>query len=214
MQLKDVRPESFVKQIRCDRCGSLCELGEVEFHEFVSIDLKAGYASIFGDGNDIQVDLCQCCLRLTLGPWLRVSGPAANQVLMQEKLNRFDPFRHGGEFPTDAAESFQKPEDLPVQERPALNASLVLSQWLVPASRLIGRSMRLFFAPLTGSIRGIRQEYRRLARIEYARRERQAEFVRRGQAAIARSEAAGDGIPAEVVFAKLRAKLDVAQKRR
>jgi len=61
MQIKDVRPEPFTKQLRCDRCGRLSELGEAEFHEFVSIDLKAGYGSIFGDGNDVQVDLCQHC---------------------------------------------------------------------------------------------------------------------------------------------------------
>jgi len=65
MQIKDVRPESFTKQIRCDRCGHLAELGEVEFHEMASLDLKAGYGSIFGDGNDVQIDLCQHCLKLS-----------------------------------------------------------------------------------------------------------------------------------------------------
>lgn len=140
MQIKDVRPESFVKQIRCDRCGRLSELGEVEFHESVSIDLTAGYASIFGDGNDIQIDLCQHCLARTLGPWLHVSDPAAKQALMQEKLNRFDPVRHGGEFPTTADDSFQKPDALPTQERPALSASLGFSHWPVSLSCFIGHS--------------------------------------------------------------------------
>jgi len=72
MQIKDVRPESFTKQIRCDRCERLAENGEVEFHEFASLDLKVGYGSIFGDGNDVQIDLCQHCLKATLGQWLRV----------------------------------------------------------------------------------------------------------------------------------------------
>lgn len=58
MQIKDVRPESFVKQVCCNRCGLLAELGEAEFQEFVSIELKAGYTSVFGDGNDVQIDLC------------------------------------------------------------------------------------------------------------------------------------------------------------
>lgn len=102
MQIKDVRPESFVKQIRCDRCGLLAELGEAEFQEFVSIELKAGYASIFGDGNDVQIDLCQQCLRTSLGPWLRVSNATTRTDLLQEQLDRFDPDRHGGEFPTPA----------------------------------------------------------------------------------------------------------------
>jgi len=117
MQIYDVRPESFVKQIRCDRCGLLSELGEAEFQEYVSIDLKVGYASIFGDGNDVQVDLCQHCLRTTLGRWLRVSDAVARQSLLAERLLRFDR-DHGGEFPMAAAESLQEPETLPVQERP------------------------------------------------------------------------------------------------
>ncbi|MDR7299502.1 NMD protein affecting ribosome stability and mRNA decay [Pelomonas aquatica] len=95
MQIKDVRPESFIKQIRCDRCGRLAELGEVEFQDFVSIALKAGYASIFGDGNDVQIDLCQYCLRSSLGPWLRVSGAAARLDLLEDRLLRFDAARHG-----------------------------------------------------------------------------------------------------------------------
>lgn len=58
MQIKDLRPEPFTKRIRCDRCGHISELGDAEFQETVCIDLKAGYGSIFGDGNDVQVDLC------------------------------------------------------------------------------------------------------------------------------------------------------------
>jgi hypothetical protein len=79
MQIKDVRPASYVKQIRCDRCDRLAEVGdaELEFQEFVSINQQAGYASIFGDGNHVQVDLCQHCLKEVLGPWLRIDDPSA-----------------------------------------------------------------------------------------------------------------------------------------
>jgi hypothetical protein len=73
--------------------------------------------------------------------------------------------------------------------------------------------MQLFFAPTTGSSRGLRQQHQRMARLERARQRRQAESVRRGRAAIERSEAAGDWIPAEAVVAKLRAKVDEARKR-
>lgn len=107
MQIKDVRPESFTKQIRCDRCGLLSELGDAEFQEMVCIDLKAGYGSIFGDGNDVQVDLCQHCLKATLGPWLRITEPGQAKQLLMEQLRQFDPDRHGGEFPprTDSTRS-------------------------------------------------------------------------------------------------------------
>lgn len=103
MQIKDVRPESYTKQIRCDRCGRLAELGEVEFHKFACIDLLAGYGSIFGDGNTVQIDLCQHCLKETLGPWLRVTEPAVvpyrGVAAIDGLLARLDPDRHGGEFP-------------------------------------------------------------------------------------------------------------------
>lgn len=51
-------------------------------------------------------------------------------------------------------------------------------------------------------------------RTEVARRRDQAEFMRRGLAAVARSEADGDWVPAETVIAKLEARLSEARERR
>lgn len=48
-------------------------------------------------------------------------------------------------------------------------------------------------------------------RNEVVRRRVQSEFVRRGIAAIQRSAAAGDGIPAQAVIAKLEMKLAAAR---
>lgn len=122
MQIKDVRPESFTKQIRCDRCGRLADLGDFEFQEFASIDFTAGYGTIFGDGNDVQVDLCQHCLKETLGPWLRVIEPGQMKREFADRLRQFDPERHGGEFPFFGPDrSFVEPEDLPIQERRPLD---------------------------------------------------------------------------------------------
>ena len=61
-----------VHQIRCDRSGKEVERGEVGFVEMASIALTAGYDSIFGDGDQVEVDLCEPCLRDTLGAWLRI----------------------------------------------------------------------------------------------------------------------------------------------
>ena len=60
----------------CDRCGrDTAKPGnEEEGFEFVSIDCIGGYDSIFGDQSHISIDLCQYCLKETLGPWLRISG--------------------------------------------------------------------------------------------------------------------------------------------
>ncbi|MCC9597505.1 MULTISPECIES: YlcI/YnfO family protein [unclassified Rubrivivax] len=51
-------------------------------------------------------------------------------------------------------------------------------------------------------------------RTEVARRRDQAEFVRRGLAAVARSEADGDWVPAETVLDRLEARLSKARERR
>jgi hypothetical protein len=210
MQIKDVRPSSFVKQIRCDRCDRLAEVGdaEMEFQEFVSINQKAGYASIFGDGNHVQLDLCQHCLKDVFGPWLRIDDPSA------KSLGLFDPKRHGGEFPNAADASLQEPDDMQVQDRMPLHEPPALRRRLSSLQAFFGHSVRLYFAPLTGAVRGIRWEYRRLEWAERQRLRRQAEFERRGREAIKRSIAAGDWIPAEEVIEKLRAKVDAARKRR
>ncbi len=76
MRRTDVEAVSVVHQIVCDRCGKETVRNESEFHEMTSIDFKAGYGSVFGDGNRVEIDLCQHCLRETLGTWLRVKDDA------------------------------------------------------------------------------------------------------------------------------------------
>lgn len=51
-------------------------------------------------------------------------------------------------------------------------------------------------------------------RAEVTRRREYSEFVRRGLAAIARSQAANDAIPADVVIARLEARLAAARRTR
>lgn len=97
MQLKTTETISVVHQIRCDRCGKEVERGEIGFGEMTSIGLDASYNSVFGDGNRVEVDLCEPCLRDTLGPWLRVKTPA--DTPFAKMLAAFKPEVHGGEFP-------------------------------------------------------------------------------------------------------------------
>ena len=99
MKIKDVHPQSYLKQLRCDRCGREAEDGESEFYEFTSIEYKAGYGSILGDQNLVEIDLCQHCIKETLGPWLRVTEPDAVRKELLTSLARFNAIRHGGEFP-------------------------------------------------------------------------------------------------------------------
>lgn len=62
-----------------------------------SIGFDAGYDSIFGDGNRVAVDLCETCLRDTVGAGLRVRTSA--DTSLATKLAAFKPELHGGEFP-------------------------------------------------------------------------------------------------------------------
>lgn len=91
MKRKDVRAQSYVKELVCDRCGreALCDDTDGEFHEFVSIESRAGYGSVFGAGNRVEIELCQHCIKDTLGSWIRITDPS----------DGFIPKLHGGEFP-------------------------------------------------------------------------------------------------------------------
>ena len=74
MRIKDVKPEAFVAQLRCDRCGASAQYNVGDgFNNFLQIGFDAGWGSDMGDGNRIDVDLCHACLKATLGPWLRIS---------------------------------------------------------------------------------------------------------------------------------------------
>ena len=97
MQIKAIEPMSVVHQIRCDRCGKEAERGEIDFTQMKSFDFDAGYGSVFGDGSRVQLDLCEPCLKETLGAWVRVRTPA--DTSLANRLQAFKPEVHGGEFP-------------------------------------------------------------------------------------------------------------------
>lgn len=99
MQLKGIRAISVVDQIGCDRCGKEVHRSEPGFEQMTSIGFDAGYDSIFGDGNRVEVDLCETCLQATLGTWLRVRAPWSFKNLSQEKTPT------GVEHPSPTADS-------------------------------------------------------------------------------------------------------------
>lgn len=53
----------------CDRCKRRVEKDDIEFQEFLTIDHRAGYDSVFGDGSRLRLDLCQHCVKAVLGQW-------------------------------------------------------------------------------------------------------------------------------------------------
>ncbi|CAD6563128.1 hypothetical protein ACFQ3P_41890 [Paraburkholderia sabiae] len=79
----------------CDRCGRRMHHTDPEHAEKQSLAWRTGMHSIFGDGRNIRVDLCQHCLRRVLGLWLQISEPpsederrAFSQAFRDELLAR------------------------------------------------------------------------------------------------------------------------------
>lgn len=58
----------------CSRCSrNLDAHSEIdEFQESITIHFRAGYGSVFGDGNVVHATLCQYCVKELLGQWLKV----------------------------------------------------------------------------------------------------------------------------------------------
>jgi len=61
-----------MKTIRCDICGKDVTNTIYENQEMISIRNNCGYGSVFGDGNIIELDICQSCLKRKLGEFIRV----------------------------------------------------------------------------------------------------------------------------------------------
>ena len=82
MQHSTKRTVMEVSEIVCDRCGKEAhrDSNDYSFHQMTSIAFDAGYDSIFGDGNRVEIDLCAECLKETLGAWLRVIAPGTSDA--------------------------------------------------------------------------------------------------------------------------------------
>ena len=50
----------------CDKCGNEIK-DDMELQETCSIRFVGGYASVFGDMNHVECDLCQNCLKDLIG---------------------------------------------------------------------------------------------------------------------------------------------------
>ena len=58
--------------LKCDRCKKQYTSNDYEYGDFLRIDFSAGYASAFGDGNQVQCDLCSACLYEMISTFSRV----------------------------------------------------------------------------------------------------------------------------------------------
>ncbi len=73
LKYKQVKIERLV--CACDRCNREMEKGttDIEWQERFALSFRAGYGSVFGDGNYVEGDFCQECIQQLLGRWLRVT---------------------------------------------------------------------------------------------------------------------------------------------
>ena len=58
--------------IECDKCHKFYKIDNIfEIQEFHHINFNGGYGSIFGDGDKIQCDICQYCLKEMIGDFCK-----------------------------------------------------------------------------------------------------------------------------------------------
>jgi len=66
-----------LESVECDCCHKVYFTNDThdqfEIQEFLSYYEMGGYGSIFGDGNIIQLDLCQECIKDVLGKYLKIN---------------------------------------------------------------------------------------------------------------------------------------------
>ena len=70
-KLTGIKETIGVIAIKCDRCGNTHE-DPMEMQEFLSWSDTCGYGNkTYGDMTRISIDLCQYCVKDTLGEWIR-----------------------------------------------------------------------------------------------------------------------------------------------
>lgn len=115
-----------VKVVTCDRCGTrMVEDDPIGgYSNRTQIRFRAGYASVFGDGNKVEGDLCDRCLFELLGPYLRIvePDPSETRKWSEEPGNRLE------EFFDAQARRLYAPYQTPYAM--AENVALILREWI------------------------------------------------------------------------------------
>jgi len=57
--------------VKCDVCGKEYPATDLEAQEFQHVQFTGGYASVFGDGTQVECDICQHCLQKLIGKCCR-----------------------------------------------------------------------------------------------------------------------------------------------
>jgi len=85
------RPDSpRVVGVVCDCCQAEFR-DDIDIHEVVHLRLHAGYGSAWGDGNAVELDLCDSCGHRMFAPFAHVMPSA--EILSGHVAHGFDPRR-------------------------------------------------------------------------------------------------------------------------
>ena len=118
--------ERDTKVVTCDRCGK--KMADDEplggYSNRTQIRFRAGYASLFGDGNKIEGDLCDRCLYELLGPYLRIVEPDPDE----SRWYNADPGTPIDSFFDMQARRLYAPYQTPLAM--AENVVLILREWI------------------------------------------------------------------------------------
>lgn len=71
--VKETIEHEVTESITCDICKKTFDKEDIfEVQEFTHIKMSCGYGSVFGDGDSIELDICQNCLKEKLGEYIRI----------------------------------------------------------------------------------------------------------------------------------------------
>ena len=68
-----IKHVDILEKYTCDCCAMQIFHDDLEEREMLHINYIGGYASIFGDGAEINLDLCQHCAKIRLGDILKIT---------------------------------------------------------------------------------------------------------------------------------------------
>lgn len=82
-----------MRTLTCDICMTAYNdqniVSVFEVQEFTKISFMGGYGSIFGDGKQIKVDICQHCLKTILQQHLLDGSPLKEYIFDSGKSHQF-----------------------------------------------------------------------------------------------------------------------------
>lgn len=61
-------------KVICDKCKKEFDTENIKYQEFLHIDFVGGYDSAFGDGNHVECDICDNCLKEMIQDYCRING--------------------------------------------------------------------------------------------------------------------------------------------